>query len=59
VGTESIQTYLNVSLFVSLKPFPKLLKSSFYFSLMFTQHPILTEKSRNVEIFANLLKKKN
>uniref|UniRef100_A0A7N8XL76 Adenylyl cyclase-associated protein n=1 Tax=Mastacembelus armatus TaxID=205130 RepID=A0A7N8XL76_9TELE len=34
-------------------------KSSFYFSLMYTQHPILTEKNRNVEIFANLLKKKN
>jgi len=24
---------------------------------MFTQHPILTEKNRHVEIFANLLKK--
>jgi len=26
---------------------------------MFTQHLILTEKNRNVEFFANLLKKKN
>ena len=58
VGTETIQTPLNFSLFVSLQPFDKI-KSSFYFSLMYTQHPILTEKNRNVEIFANLLKKKN
>jgi len=34
-------------------------KSKFYFSLMFTQLPILTEKNRNVDIFANVLKKKN
>jgi len=26
---------------------------------MFTQHPIITEKNRNVEILANFLKKKN
>ncbi len=26
---------------------------------MYTQHPILTEKHRIVEIFADLLKKKN
>jgi len=45
--------------FVHSLSFAKNQKSSFYFSLMFTQHPILTEKNRNVEIFANLLKKKN
>jgi len=33
-------------------------KFSFYFSLMYTQHPILTEKNRNVDMFANLEKKK-
>jgi len=59
VGTESIQTPLNESLFVSLQPFAKIKNKSFYFSSMFTQHPILTEKNRNVEICANLLKKKN
>jgi len=59
VGTESIQTPLNVSLFVSLQTFAKIQKSSFYFSLIFTQQPILTKKNRNVEILANLLKKKN
>jgi len=37
VGTESIQTPLNVSLFVSLQK--KII------SLMSTQHPILTEKT--------------
>ncbi len=30
-----------------------------YTSLMYTQHPILTEKHRIVDIFADLLKKKN
>jgi len=40
-----------------LQPFAKNEKSSFYFSLMFTQHPILTEKNKNLEMFANLLKK--
>ena len=34
-------------------------KKLFYFSLMYTQQPILTEKNRNVEIFANLLKRKS
>ncbi len=33
--------------------------SSIFSSLMYTQHPILTEKHRIVEIFADLLKKKN
>ncbi len=33
--------------------------SSFFSSLMYTQHPILTEKHRIVDIFADLLKKKN
>jgi hypothetical protein len=59
VGTESIQTPLNFSLFVSLQPFSKNQKSSFYFSVMYTQQPILTEKNRNLEIFAYLLKNKN
>lgn len=38
-----------------------LLKSfvHFFSSLMYTQHPILTEKHRIVDIFADLLKKKN
>ncbi len=55
VGTESIQTPLNFSLFVVLQPFAKIKFSS----LMYTQHPILTEKHRIVDIFADLLKKKN
>jgi len=59
VGTESIQTPLHLSLFVSLQPLSKIKKVDFYFSLMFTRHPILMEKNRNVEICANLLKKKN
>jgi len=33
VGTESIQTPLNCSLFVSLQPFAKIKKVKFYFSL--------------------------
>ncbi len=33
--------------------------SSFFSSLMYTQHPVLTEKHRIVDIFADLLKKKN
>jgi len=48
VGTESIQTPLNCSLFVILQPFP---------SLLYTQHSILTEEHRTVDIFAHLLKK--
>ncbi len=32
--------------------------SSFFSSLMYTQHPILTEKHRIVDIFSDLLKKK-
>ncbi len=43
VGTESILNHL----------------SSFFSSLMYTQHPILTEKHIIVDIFADLLKKKN
>ncbi len=57
VGTESIQTPLNFSLFVILQPFAKIICS--FFSSMYTQHPILTEKHRIVDIFADLLKKKN
>ncbi len=59
VGTESIQTPLNFSLFVILQPFAKIKSSSLFSSLMYTQHPILTEKHRIVDIFADLLKKKN
>ncbi len=58
VGTESIQTPLN-SLFVILQPFAKIILVHFFSSLMYTQHAILTEKHRIVEIFADLLKKKN
>ncbi len=58
VGTESIQTPLNFSLFVILQPFAKIKSSSFFSSLMYTQHPILTEKHRIVDIFADLLKRK-
>ncbi len=58
MGTESIQTPLNFSLFVILQPFAKIIKFIFS-SLMYTQHPILTEKPRVVDIFADLLKKKN
>ncbi len=58
VGTESIQTPLNFSLFVILQPFAEII-CSFFFSLMYTQHPVLTEKHRIVDIFADLLKKKN
>ncbi len=56
MGTESIQTPLNFSLFVILQPFAKIICS--FFSSMYTQHPILTEKHRIVDIFADLLKKK-
>ncbi len=56
MGTESIQTPLNFSLFVILQPFAKV---HFFSSLMYTQHPILTEKHRMVDIFADLLKKKH
>ena len=59
VGTESIQTPLHFSLFVSLQPFAKIEQVHFFFALMYTQQPILTEKNRNVEMFANVLKKKN
>ncbi len=59
VVTESIQTPLNVSLFVILQPFAKIILVNFFPSLMYTQHPILTEKHRIVDIFADLLKKKN
>ncbi len=37
----------------------KSFKFVFFSSLMYTQHPILTEKHRIVDIFADLLKKKN
>ncbi len=37
----------------------KSFKFGFFSSLMYTQHPILTEKHRIVDIFADLLKKKN
>ncbi len=57
VGTESIQTPLNFSLFVILQPFAKIIYVHFFSSLMHTQHPILTEKHRIVDIFADLLKK--
>ncbi len=44
----------------SFSSFKIILKSSSFFSsLMYTQHPILTEKHRIVDIFADLLKKKN
>ncbi len=59
VGTESIQTPLIFSLFVILQPFAKIIWVHFFSSLMYTQHPILTEKHRIVDIFADLLKKKN
>ncbi len=59
VGTESIQTPLNVSLFVILQPFDKIILVNFFSSLMYTQHLILTENHRIVDIFADLLKKKN
>ncbi len=59
VGMESIQTPLNFSLFVILQPFAKIILVHFFSSLMYTQHPILTEKHRIVDIFADLLKKKN
>ncbi len=49
---------LHFSLFVVLQPFAKII-CSFFPSLMYTQHPILTEKHRIVDIFADLLKKKN
>ncbi len=58
VGTESIQTPLNFSLSVILQPFAKII-SFHFFSSMYTQHPILTEKHRIVDIFADLLQKKN
>ncbi len=59
VGTESIQTPLHFSLFVILQPFAKIIEVHFFSSLMYTQLPILTEKHRIVDIFADLLKKKN
>jgi len=52
VGTESIQTPLDCSLFVSLQTFAKIQKKFILF------HTLSTEKNRNVEMFANLLKKK-
>jgi len=54
---ESIQSPLHFSLFHC----GHLLKSEKFilFLINVTQHPILTEKYRNVEMFANLLKKKN
>ncbi len=59
VGTESIQTPLHFSLFVYCSHLLKSFKFIFFSSLMYTQHPILTEKHRLVDIFADLLKKKN
>ncbi len=58
-GYGKYQTPLNVSLFVILQPFAKIIYVHFFPSLMYTQHPILTEKHRIVDIFADLLKKKN
>ncbi len=58
VGTESIQTPLNFSLFVILQPFAKSFKFIFFLINVNTA-PILTEKHRIVDIFADLLKKKN
>ncbi len=48
-------------IFHSLLYCSHLLKSfvHFFSSLMYTQHPILTEKHRIVDIFADLLKKQN
>jgi hypothetical protein len=57
VGTESIQTPLNFSLFVSLQPFSKNQKSSFYFSVMYTQHPILDRKKQKCRNFCKFIKK--
>lgn len=57
VGTESIQTpYICISLLYC----SRLLKSFNFFSLlMSTQHLILTEKHRIVDISADLLKTKH
>ncbi len=49
---------LKFSLFVILQPFAKSFKFIFFSELMYTQHPILTEKHRIVDIFADLLKRK-
>jgi len=45
-GTESVETPLKCSLFVSLQPFAKIKNRSFLFTLMFTQLPIWTEKKQ-------------
>jgi len=58
VATESIQTPLNFSPSYFIAICQNHL-SSFFPSLLYTQHPILTEKHRIVDIFARLLKKKN
>jgi len=53
-GTESVQTPFTWNLIAAICSNQK---SSFYFSLIFTQYFIWTEKYRNVDIFANLLKR--
>ena len=55
------KVFRRLYIFHSLFHCTHLLKSNkFIFSaLMYTQQPILTEKNRNVEFFANVLKNKN
>jgi len=57
VGTESIQTPIKCSLFVSVQPFSKIQKVNF---MSHSCHSAPSwQKKTNVEMFANLLKKKN
>ncbi|TNN24838.1 Methylmalonyl-CoA mutase, mitochondrial [Liparis tanakae] len=56
VRYRAFRRLLQRSLFVS---FAINQKSSFYFSLMFSRLPIWTDKNRNFDIFAHLLKKRN
>ncbi len=53
VGTESIQTPLNFSLFVILQPF----KFIFFASLMYTQAAHIDRKTQNCWHFLQIIKK--
>ncbi len=58
VGTESIQTPLNFSLFVILQPFAKIIYVNFFFLINVHTAPHIDRKTQNCWHFCRLLKRK-